>query len=186
LLVGAFETENELQVQVKPQLSSKAFLVSRAKLLGEAPVLPGAVNMFRDGSYVGQTSIPLLRQGEKKDLAFGIDDQVSVKRNVLKDEKGEAGLLAKDNTMERHFVTEINNLHSRDINLVVLETIPVSKNEQIKVELLPKITTPGYISDADNIKGLLRWQTKLGAKKDVDVNLGWRVTWPKDNAISGL
>ena len=186
LLVGRFDTDSVLQVMVKPQISTDAYLVARAELKGEAPILPGMVNLFRDGAYVGKTQFPLLRPSEEQVLSFGIDDQVSVKRNLLKDEHSEGGLISKDHMREKHFVTEIQNLHNQQVQVVVLETTPVARDEKLKVEILPEHTTPGYERDADNVKGLLRWVLDMPSKVKKTVKLGWKVTWPKDHNISGL
>lgn len=186
LMVGAFNTESIIQVHIKPQLSTDAFLVSKARLKGESPVLPGQVSLFRDGAYVGQSSIPLLRPDEEHPLFFGVDDQVSVKRKVLKDEKSEAGMIVRDNTLERSFITEIQNLHSKPVQVVVKETVPVGRNEKISADIVKDLTTAGYESDSANIKGLLRWEFPLEPKAKKDVKLGWKVSWPKDTSLSGL
>lgn len=186
LMVGAFKTENELQIHVKPQLDTSAYLVAHLKLKGDTPVLPGSVNLFRDGAYVGQASLPLLRPDEEADLAFGVDDQIAVQRRVLKDARSEAGLIAKDNTLARHYVTELQNLHSMAVKIMVFETVPVAQNEKIKVEIAKGETTAGYKSDYDNVKGLLLWTATLEPKAKKDVRLGWSVSWPKDSNLSGL
>lgn len=187
LMIGTFDTENKLQIHVKPQVSTNAILTGRVKLEGEAPILPGQANLFRDGAFVGQSNLPLLRPGEETKLAFGIDDQVSVKRHVMKDERGEKGVLVnKDNVLERHYKTEIENLHSQPVEIVVYETVPVAQDERIKVEILDKVTTNGYETDTDDIKGLLSWTKELAEKDDTVIDLGWKVSWPQDLNLSGL
>lgn len=186
VMVGQFETDSTLQVHIKPQISTEAFLVAKAKLKGESPVLPGQISLFRDGAFVGKSSIPLLRPDEEYALFFGADDQVSVKRKVLKDEKTEGGMILRDNLQERHFITEIQNLHSKPVVIVVKETTPVGRNDKITAEILKSETTAGYEPDSANIKGLLRWEFNVPAKAKQDVKLGWKVTWPKDSQISGL
>jgi len=186
LMVGAFETENQLQIQIKPQISNEAYLVARSKLKGEAPILSGQVNLFRDGAYVGQSYLPLLRPGEEQELSFGVDDQVSAERHVVKDERSEEGVVARDNAVERHFVTNIQNLHSRAVDIAVLETIPVGQDEKIKVDIIKNATTQGYLMDKDDIKGLMEWKMTMQPKEKKDIALGWKVEWPKDHEISGL
>lgn len=186
LMIGNFDTDNEIRIQVKPQLSTEAYLVAHTKLKGEAPVLAGPVSLFRDGAFVGQAGLPLLRPGQESDLAFGVDDQVSVKRRVLKDERGEAGVLTKDSVLERNFVTELQNLHKKQIEVVLLETIPASQNEQVGVQIVDAATTPGYKQDVKNIKGLLRWSVPLQPQQKSEVRLGWKVNWPKGQNLSGL
>jgi len=186
VLIGSFETENILEVQVKPQMSMQGYLVAKAELKGEAPVLPGKVSLFRDGAYIGQSYTKMLRQGDETELAFGIDDNISVTRKTLTDERSESGMISKSDVQERGFVTRIKNLHKEPISLAVLETVPASTDERINVTILKDKTTVGYKSDVDDVKGLLRWSMKLQPKKEAEVKLGWQVSWPKDEAISGL
>jgi uncharacterized protein (TIGR02231 family) len=186
VMVGNFSTESTLQVHVKPQLSTEAFLVSKAKLKGESPILPGQVSLFRNGAYVGQSVFPLLRPDEEHALFFGTDDQISVKRKVLKDEKTDAGVIMRDNIQERQFVTEIQNLRKTPVTIVVKETIPVGRNDEVTSQILGDATTQGFEKDSANIKGLLRWEFTLDPKAKKDLKLGWKVTWPKDKNISGL
>ena len=186
VMVGTFTTESILQVHVKPQLSTEAFLVAKAKLKGESPILPGQVSLFRDGAFVGKSSFPLLRPDEEYALFFGTDDQVSVKRKTLKDQKTEAGMIMRDNIQERHFITEIQNLHSKPVVIVVKETTPIGRNDKITTDILKDETTSGYEMDSANIKGLMRWEFTVEPKTKKDVKLGWKVTWPKDTNITGL
>lgn len=185
-LIGSFETENKVVVQVKPQLSTDAYLVVNATLKGEALVLPGQVSLFRDGAYIGQSYMKMLRPDDETELAFGIDDNVTVKRNTVKDERSEAGMITKDSVIERHYVTEIQNLHKTPVDIAVLEAIPSSKDERINIEILSEQTTPGYKTDLNNIKGVTRWMTALQPKQQATVKLGWKVSWPKGDNISGL
>jgi uncharacterized protein (TIGR02231 family) len=186
LMVGTFDTDSKIQIHVKPQLSTDAFLVAKTKLKGDSPTLAGQVNLFRDGAYVGQDNLPMLRPGEEHGLYFGVDDQVAVKRKVLKDEKSEAGIIAKDNVLERDFVTELQNLHNKPIELVVKETTPVGQSDRIAVDIASEQTTPGYEKDSANIKGLLQWTIPMTAKEKKELKLGWKVSWPKDMGLSGL
>ncbi|MGH1403497.1 MAG: mucoidy inhibitor MuiA family protein [Alphaproteobacteria bacterium] len=186
LLVGSFETENKFQVQIKPQISSEAYLVVKAKLKGEAPILAGQVNLFRDEAFIGRSHLPMLRPDDVEELSFGVDDNVTVRRNTLKNKQSEAGLIAKENVLEKRFVTEIKNLHKRPVSIAVLETIPVSQDQRIRIELLKGKTTKGYEADLHDMKGVYRWRQELKAGQASKVTLGWSVTWPKGENISGL
>ncbi len=186
LMIGAFDIDSSLQVQVKPQLSTDAFLVAKTTLKGEAPILPGQVSLFRDGAYIGQSYMQMMRPGDEDELSFGIDDNVVVKRNTLMDERSEEGMITKDSVIERHYVTDIQNLHKEAINLAVLETVPASKDERIRVEILKDHTSGGYEADLENVKGVTRWVMDVKPQEKTQVKLGWRVKWPKGENISGL
>ena len=186
LMVGDFDVASSLEVQVKPQLSTDAFLVAKAKLKGDNPILPGRVNLFRDGAFVGQSAIKLLRPDEETDFYFGVDDQISVKRKVLKDEKSQQGVITRDSVLEHDYSTEIMNLHKTPTHVVVKETIPAPRNDKITVDLVRQATTDGYKDNADDIKGMLEWDFDLPPKAKKDLKLGWVLSWPKDEEISGI
>lgn len=186
LMVGDFEVASTLEIHIKPQLSSDAFLVAKSKLKGDTPILPGQVNLFRDGAFVGQSRTRLLRPDEETDFYFGIDDQVSVKRKVLKDEQKEAGVISRDTVLERNYATEVQNLHKDPVYVVVKETVPAPRNEKIVVEIGKETTTGGYKDNSDNIKGMLYWEFPLAPKEKKVLKLGWTLGWPKDFNLSGL
>ncbi len=186
LLCGAFATENRMEIQVKPQISNEAFVVSRAVLQASAPLLPGTASLFRDGAYVGRLHLPLLRPGQTQEIGFGIDDRIAVTRNILKDMRSDPTLLSRENQRERHVANLIGNRSAKELDVVVLETIPAGRHDRIKVDILKEHTTAGYEQDVDDVKGLLRWRLQLTGGEESRLTLGWRVSWPKDQELSGL
>lgn len=186
LLVGSFETDSKLEVHIQPAQTTEAFLVAHSKLKGETPILPGPVSLFRDGAYIGKSRFPLLRPEEEHDLSFGIDDQISVKRNKLKDKRKEDGLIIKDSIIERNFVTDIQNLRKTPVDIRLREAVPVSKSGDVKIEIVKDKTSAGYKTDVENIAGLTEWVFTLKPEQKQEMRLGWKVTWPKDQQLSGL
>jgi len=186
LMIGGMESSSTLLAQLRPAVSANAYLIARTKLGGEAPLLPGSASLFRDGVFIGSMNLPLLRPGEETNLSFGIDDQLVAKRQILADSRGSSGLIAKDTTLERKSVTTIQNLHRFAVKAEVLETLPVSQNEKIKIEVLGDATTPGYIKDADNVTGLAKWSLDLPAGGKSEIKVGWRLSWPEGSQISGV
>lgn len=186
LLCGEFAMENRLHVQIKPQLSTEAFLVGRATLLGEAPLLPGPAGLFRDGAYIGQARLPLLRPGQSRDIGFGIDDRIAVTRHVLRDERSDPTLLSREHQLRRQMATTISNQGRQEVEIVVLETVPAPRHDRIKLEILRGETTPGHEQDVDDVPGLLRWTTTLAPGSESRISLGWKLSWPRDQELSGL
>ena len=186
LMIGGLESSSTLLAQLRPAVSVSAYLIARTTLGGEAPLLPGSASLFRDGVFIGSANLPLLRPGEETNLSFGIDDQVVAKRQILADSRGSSGLIAKDTTLERKSVTTIQNLHRFAVKTEVLETLPVSQNEKIKIEVLGDATTPGYVKDADNVTGLAKWSLDLPAGGKSEIKVGWRISWPEGSQISGV
>ncbi len=186
VMIGAVDATGALIEQVVPALNTHAFLVVRTKIGGDAPLLPGTANLFRDGVYIGNSELPLVRPGDETTLGFGVDDQIVVKRQVLFDKNGTDGIISKNSTRERQTVTSIHNLHRFAVKAEVLEALPLSRNDQIKVDILPDATTDGYTKDAQDTTGLALWKLDLAADGKGEVKLGWRVSWPEGSQITGL
>lgn len=187
LQIGKLENDAALFVKILPQVSTDGFMVAKFTLKGDAPLLPGSLSLFRDGAFIGQDQIAaIIRPGEEGEMSFGVDDAVKVKRDTLKDETAQTGLIAMSKIIERNFVTEIQSYHKQDIPIEVIEMVPASKDETILVEILKDKTTQGYETDYKNVKGATRWTSVLKPQQKAEVNLGWKVSWPKDKNLSGL
>jgi len=187
VLIAPFQADVKIERHIKPQISNSAFLIANATIKGEKPLLAGPVSLFRDGSYIGKTNIPMLNPGKDYDLSFGIDDRIDVAFKTLKDESSEGGvLIGKTNKIDRETITEIQSLRDEAIEVAIFQTLPVSKNEDITVKILDEATTKDYEQDVNNIKGLTDWRYTLAPKEEKDVKLGWSVAWPKDQNITGL
>ena len=184
--VGDFALTSRIEVHVKPQVSGEAFLAARATLAGDAPILPGAVKLFRDGEYMGQGALGLLKPGDEEVLFFGVDDKVAVERETLADARSDAGMLVRENTLERAYVTEITNLHAGPVTVVVKETIPAPRNTDLRVDVVAKGTRAGYTADYADIAGLLAWRFEAAPGATERVGLTWRLTWPKGMEVTGL
>jgi hypothetical protein len=184
LSIGEVSAEPDLFVQIKPQITTEAYIVAKIKLKGETPILPGPVNLFRDGAFIGQSYIhDLIRPGEEGKVFFGVDDGVTVKRNMLKDQTAETGLIAKSSVTEKDFSTVIKNLNKYPVRYEVVEVIPSSKDERVVVDILNDKTTAGYEKDIDQVQGATRWSGTLEPQQETTVNFGWAVSWPKEESL---
>ena len=174
--------EPALSVRTVPKDDPKAYLYAKLVLPKTgAPLLPGQVSMFRDGTFVGAGQLPVLSPGEEHELGFGIDDLVRVKHSISEEKRGETGLISTSRTDSRNFRITIKNMHERAIGLVVFDQIPVSKNQDIKVELIGK--TPPTRQNVDDKRGVLAWDGKLEPDQEQILEFGYRVSWPSAKSV---
>jgi uncharacterized protein (TIGR02231 family) len=144
-------------------------------------LLPGTVYLFRDGTFVGTGDMPLLPPGEEHDIGFGIDDQVKVKHVVLEEKRGESGLISTSHVDSRNFRVNVKNLHERPIDITVLDRIPVSQNEEIKVEYTgPATPTRQNVEDK---RGIVAFDAKLDSDEEKILEYGYRISWPAAKSI---
>lgn len=173
--------EPTLSVRTTPKVDAKAFLY--AKLIGPkgAPLLPGKVALFRDGTFAGTGQLPLLSPGEEHDLGFGTDDAVRVKFAVVEDKRGETGLISSSRTESRNFKVTVKNLHERAIQVTVLDQVPVSQNQEIKVEPVGR-SVPSR-KDIEDQRGVVAFDQKMEPDEERVLEFGYRVTWPGAKSI---
>ncbi len=129
----------DLAVRSVPVMDPTAFLEASFTQSEDAPLLPGRVAIYRDGAFVGRTRMAAAGKDEKVRLGFGADDKVKVVRTVVKRNEGSAGLIVTTSkTDERAFKTVIRNGHDFPIRIAIEDQLPISENDDIQVEMLPR------------------------------------------------
>ncbi len=179
--VSVDNLEPTLSVRTTPRVNPKAYLVATLKMPKGAPLMPGSVSLFRDGTFVGTGSLPLLAGDEEHHLGFGIDDLVRVRHHVVKDSKGETGLISSSRTQTRLYKVSLKNLHERAIAFTILDQIPVSKNQDITVERLG--SSKPTKTDVENKRGVVAWEGTLKPDQEHVIDFGYRVSWPAAREI---
>lgn len=173
--------EPSLMVRSVPKLNQKAYLYAKLVLPKSAPILPGAVSLFRDGTFVGTGRLPQLASGEEHELGFGADDNIRVKHAIAEDKRGEKGLITASKTDTRNFKITVKNLHQRAIPVTIIDQIPVSQQQDIKVSLTSKPAPTK--SDLDDKRGVLSWEMKLEPDQETVIEHGYQVAWPGQKGI---
>lgn len=180
LLTEQFEPA--LAVRTVPKANPKAYLYAKIALAKGTPLLPGQVYLFRDGTFVGIGSLPLLSPGEDHDLGFGTDDQVKIRHAVVDEKRGETGLISSVHTDSRNFRVIVKNMHERPMTVTVMDQIPVSQNQEIKVEYVGKVTPTKQ--NVDDKRGVISFEQKLEADEEKIIEYGYRISWPGAKPIT--
>jgi uncharacterized protein (TIGR02231 family) len=173
--------EPALSSRSVPKIDTNAYLYAKMKLPKGTPLLPGRVYLFRDGTFAGSTNVPLLQPGEEHDLGFGVDDQVKVKYAVLEEKRGESGLISTSHNDSRNFRVTLKNLHERPIQVTVLDRVPVSQNQDIKVEYTGK-TVPTK-TNFEERRGVMSFEAKLEPDEEKVLDYGYKISWPAAKSI---
>jgi uncharacterized protein (TIGR02231 family) len=181
VLLMSDDIEPVLGSRSVPKLDPNAYLYAKIKIAKSTPLLPGRVYLFRDGTFVGTGDMPLLPPGEEHDLGFGIDDQVKVKHVVLEEKRGESGLISTSHVDSRSFRVNVKNLHERPINVMILDRIPVSQNDEIKVEYTGRATPT--TQNVDDRRGVIAFEEKLDPDEEKIFEYGYRISWPASKSI---
>lgn len=179
--IDVTDIEPQLMVRTVPRLDPKAYLYAKLTLPKTTAYLPGQVLLFRDGTFVGNGRLPLLAPGEQHELGFGGDDAVKVRHSVIEEKRSEQGIISSSKADQRVYRISIRNMHQRAIGVTVLDQLPVSQHQDIKVEMIGK-QAPSR-RDIDDKRGTLAWDLKLEPDQESQVEFGWRIQWPAARKI---
>ncbi len=181
--IATEDIDAQLIVRTVPRLDQTAYLYTKLALSkAAAPVLAGQVALFRDGVFVGNGRIAALAPGEEHEIGFGADNRVKVKRVTLEDKKGETGTFTTSRIEERNFEITVKNLHPRPVTVQVLDRVPVSSQQEIKVEPAYRSSQPTK-KDNNDRRGTSLWELVIDPDQEKRVTFGYRVTWPTDKKV---
>jgi len=173
----------DLVIRSAPVADPTAFLEASFVQREDAPLLPGKVSIYRDGTFVGRGRMVAAGKDETVRLGFGADDKVKIERAVLKRNEGSAGLIVTTaKTDERAFRTSVRNGHDFAIKVAIEDQLPVSENDDITVEMLSS-TTPPTTTNLHDKRGVLEWAFEAKPGEVKEINFAWRVRWPKDKGV---
>lgn len=161
-----------------PKLNEQVYLLAYIPNWHTLNLIDGNAAIYMQDAFIGNIYINSRFTGEEYPLSFGIDNRISIKRIKKQDFSSENKLVSeKKEKLMYEFVLR-NNL-ATDIEVEVLDQIPISKNKNVKVILEEK----GDAEYTESI-GLLKWMVPVSAGKSNTVKLSYELRYPKDNVLN--
>jgi uncharacterized protein (TIGR02231 family) len=187
--IATADAPAKLTVRAVPMISDVAYLQAAFTPPTGAPMLPGRVALFRDGTFVGNGEVPMTsggtNAGKEIDLGFGVDDRVHVVRTALDRETGEHGILTSRKTDRRRYKITVENLHTRPMDITVLDRVPYAEDENVTVTRLAESSAP-TVTNVDDKRGVLAWSYTYGPGEARDILNGYEVSWPAGQSVVSL
>jgi len=175
--IDRYNLNADYQYYSVPKVDKDAFLMANLKDWEKLNLLEGEANIFFENTYVGKSILDVRFVTDSLSLSLGRDRNVIVKREKIKDLITKQ-FLGNKKEESRAWQISVKNNKSQPIRMVVFDQVPVSTNEEIEV-------TTENISGAilNKEKGEVKWAFTLepSAKKDLD--LKYKVKYPKDRSL---
>jgi uncharacterized protein (TIGR02231 family) len=169
------------QYMAIPQLDSLAYLQTTiTNPLSGVTLLPGQANIFRDNTFIGTTSLENIAPGQEFKLNLGTDEGLKIDR-VLVERQVDKTLIANQKQTTYAYRLVITNLREQIAELTLIEQLPVSRNEQIKVSLT--CTNP-QIQIGE--MGTLEWFLTLPPLSKQELYYQFTVEHPLELTVVGL
>ena len=161
-----------------PVINENVFLTAKIGNWEQYNLLPGEANVYFEGTYSGKTNINPQATTDSLTVSLGVDPNVIVKRNQLNDFK-KTNLIGSNKIYNKAYEIEVKNNKSANIDLVLMDRIPISQNKEIKIDDLETGT-----SKYDSKKGLLEWKINLSTKETKKYKFSYSVKYPKYKRVN--
>jgi hypothetical protein len=160
-----------------PKLSNDAFLIARIPDYVKYNLLNGTAYIFFKGIYQGESFIDLDTPGDTLTLSVGRDRDIVVSREIQKDfaTKSITGNTKKE---QKAWAITLKNNKITPINISIEDQFPVSKTDEIKVDL---IEDSG--AKIDKSTGKLLWDIKMGPNEKKIISLRYSVKYPNGKPV---
>ncbi len=149
----------QLSYVLVPKLRAAAFLKARLRNWSSITLLKGAAGLTLDGTFLGNTTLPRCSAGESFSLNLGADPAITVTYAKPLVRRSETGLFqTQGNCIYTRAITITNTKphNTAAVEALVLDQIPVSEDERLKVVVLePKglLAEGGSVKTGSPVKG---------------------------------
>ena len=165
-----------------PKRQQTAFLTTKVVNSTDFPLLAGAMNVFLDGTFVATSNLRTVMAGEKFDLALGADEGIAVKHKRVQKFTEDTGLTGSGQRITYEYLLTIQNNKKSAERVIVVDQLPLSRNEKIVVKQLAP--------DAREVKptdeGTLKWTLDLKPGEKREIAVKFTIEHPKDVQVAGL
>jgi uncharacterized protein (TIGR02231 family) len=163
----------------------KAYLKASVTNITTYPFLGGDMNVFMDSNFVAKSRLDHLNPGESLGIFLGIDSNIKVDHQELKNYLEKEGLFSKSHKHTIHLNTVVTNSKKEDIKLTLFHQLPRSTSGDIKVTL----KEPQLNEDRENKISLtaannIERNCTVKAGKKENFSFLYHVDYPADKEIS--
>ncbi|OGF49226.1 MAG: hypothetical protein A2044_01060, partial [Candidatus Firestonebacteria bacterium GWA2_43_8] len=178
--VSVEKFEAKMEYEAAPELSKYAYLKAKIKNT-DKPLLAGQMNIFLEENYVGNSYIKEISPEKEFDAYLGVDEGISIERKREQNKESSTGwfFVGTNKKHSRQFKITVQNFKKETAKVVLTERIPVSQNEEIKVNLVK------YSPDnAEKTKeGFLKWTVDLKPGEKKELTYEYTIEYPKDKVV---
>ncbi|TVY24310.1 Protein F37C4.5, partial [Lachnellula hyalina] len=118
------------------KLRQVAFLKARLRNTSKITLLKGPLGLTLDGSFLGQATFPRCSAGESFSLPLGVDPAININYSKPTVRRSQSGIFNKeDSNVFTRTVVITNTKHNAPCELTVLDQVPVSEDERLRIEI---------------------------------------------------
>lgn len=182
VMIKQTEVKGDYRYLTIPKLEQDAFLQVQITDWQQLNLLPGISQIYYQGSFIGEGYIDVRNVEKNMDISLGRNKNIVVRREADSEMKSKPEYFGSNITQKYSFSIEVKNLPSSAIKLVVIDQLPVSRDNEISVNDVKYSGNAEYNKESGN----LQWTLELQPKETKKLTYSYNVKYPKDKYISGL
>ncbi|WMI66006.1 mucoidy inhibitor MuiA family protein [Aestuariibaculum sp. YM273] len=160
-----------------PKIEKEAYLVANISNWEQYSLLEGEANIFFENTFIGKTILDTRFASDTLEISLGRDKNVSINREKITDYTSKKFVGTKKEE-SRAWTISIKNNKSKTIKMVVLDQVPVSKSDEIKVDIVESSK-----AKFDTDTGELKWEFNISPNDKKDFELHYTVKYPKNKNL---
>lgn len=160
-----------------PKVEKESFLISSINDWEKYNLLEGEANIFFENTFVGKTVLDVRYASDTLDISLGRDKNVTINREKITDFSSKK-FVGTRKEESRAWKLTVKNNKSQAINLLLLDQVPVSIRDEIKVEI------DELSGGKHNTKtGEIKWELKLNPGEERVFTLRYNVKYPRNQNL---
>jgi hypothetical protein len=160
-----------------PKIDKDAFLIANIIDWEKYSLLEGEANDFFEDTYVGKTLLDVRYASDTLEISLGRDKKVSVNREKIRDFTTKQ-FIGNKKEETRTWKTTVKNNKNQEINMIVLDQVPVSTAEDIEVSVF-NISGAKHEPETGEIK----WKFTINPGEKKELDLKYSVKYPKSGNL---
>ncbi|KAM3177885.1 hypothetical protein ACTXT7_003669 [Hymenolepis weldensis] len=179
--VGLIDLQPTYDYVTVPKRSLSAFLKAHVKNSSNFYILPGQTNIYSDNTFIGKSELGAVAPGEDLSCDLGAESGIEVVyRPMFKSKENASGQKA---TVSFKQVIDVRNTFQRPVRVMVVDQLPSSGEDKIKVSLIePNIKNPEKYDRKKPIRmnknHNIEWDLDLHAGETKEIVLRYNVEYP--------
>lgn len=160
-----------------PKIDKNAYLIAYATNWEKLNLLEGEANIYFEGTYIGKSLLDTRFVTEKLKISLGRDKNIIINRSKTKDFTTRQFIGSKKQE-NRAWNISVKNNKSQKINISIIDQIPVSTLEEIKIEIAKNST-----GKLNKETGEIVWKFELNPNLSKKLQLKYSVKYPKNRNV---
>lgn len=174
----SFTLDADYLYKAVPKMEEHAYLTASLTDWEKLSLRNGSAGIYYEGTYMGETFLNVEAAGDTLQISLGKDEDIVIKREEIIS-KEDVKLVSGNKEETFHYRISIRNNKQNKIRLSITDQYPISATDDIKVKEIEE--SEGKV---DSESKLIKWEWELMPSEEKDVNLKYRVAYPKNKIIN--